>query len=220
MKDICRLVVLISGRGSNLQAIIDACASGKINGKVVAVISNRPDADGIQRAKKADIPVEVLDHTAFPDRESFDHALMQLIDSFSPDAVLLAGFMRLLTTDFTQHYAGRILNIHPSRLPKFRGLHTHQRALEAHKKTHGASVHFVTDELDGGPVILQSRLAIKPEHTVETLAADVLKQEHIIYPQVVKWLCENRIALQNNQVIFNGHALKTPLQLDDIQTDF
>lgn len=216
----CRLVVLISGSGSNLQAIIDACESNRINAQVVAVISNRADAFGLKRAEKARITAETLDHRKFPDRETFDQVLRELIDSFSPDAILLAGFMRILTTEFTQHYAGKMLNIHPSRLPRFRGLHTHQRALDANEKEHGASIHFVTDELDGGPVILQSRLEIKPEHNPETLAADVLKQEHVIYPQVVKWLCEGRITLNNHHVLFDKETLHKPLQLDDIETNF
>jgi len=216
----CRIVVLISGLGSNLQAIIDACANKKINGQVVAVISNRPDVLGLERAARADIKAETLDHTKFPDRETFDRALKALIESFSPDAVLLAGFMRILTTEFTQHFSGKMLNIHPSRLPKFRGLKTHQRALEAGEKTHGASVHFVTNELDGGPVILQSQLKIKPEHTAETLAADVLKQEHVIYPQAVKWFCDGTLVLNNHHVLLNGKKLDNPIQLDDIESDF
>ena len=220
MNSPCRLVVLISGYGSNLQAIIDACANKTINGQVVAVISNRPDTLGLQRAQQAGITTKTLDHTKFPDRETFDRALKELIDSFSPDALLLAGFMRILTTEFTRHYAGRMLNIHPSRLPKYRGLHTHQRALEADDKKHGASVHFVTDELDGGPVILQSKLIIKPEHTAESLAADVLKQEHVIYPLAVKWFCDSKLVLNNNQVFLSGKKLNKPLQLDDIETDF
>lgn len=220
MNSPCKFVVLISGYGSNLQAIIDACEHKIINGQVIAVISHRPDIPGLQRAEQAGITTETLDHTKFPDRKIFDQVLKKLINSFSPDAVLLAGFMRILTTEFVQHYAGKMLNIHPSRLPKFRGLHTHQRALEAGEKEHGASVHFVTDELDGGPIILQSLLKIKPEHTSESLAADVLKQEHVIYPQAVKWFCDGKLLLKDRHILFNGKKLNKPLQLDDIEANF
>lgn len=215
----CRLVVLISGSGSNLQAIIDACAAGKIRGEVVAVISNRPYAYGLERAKQVGIPDITLDHTAFEDRESFDQALMALIDSFTPDLILLAGFMRILTQEFTRHYAGRMLNIHPSRLPKFRGLHTHQRALEAGEKRHGASIHFVTDELDGGPVILQSEVRVRPDHTEDTLAAEVLVTEHRIYPLATQWFCDGRLRMNSEAVFFEGKRLSKPLQLNEVQED-
>jgi len=208
--------VLISGSGSNLQAIIDACAAGDVNGEVVAVISNRPDVYGLERAELANIPAVTLDHTHYQDRASFDSDLISLIDQYSPDLVLLAGFMRILTSEFTRRYAGRMLNIHPSRLPKFRGLHTHQRALDEGEKTHGASIHFVTDELDGGPVILQSEIPIQAGHTAESLAADVLVTEHIIYPLGVRWFCEGRLKLVGDRVHIDNKALSKPMQLDDI----
>ncbi len=209
----CRIVVLISGSGSNLQALIDACERGDIDGRIVAVISNRPGVRGLERAEKHGIPAITIDHTDFPDRASFDAALAERIDSYQPDLVVLAGFMRILTEDFVARYAGRMLNIHPSRLPKYQGLHTHQRAIDAGDATHGASVHFVTAELDGGPVILQSELPIRGDHTAETLAADLLPQEHRIYPKVVEWFCARRLALTPNGVEMDGKLLTQPLQL-------
>ena len=178
------LVVLISGTGSNLQAVIDACKAGKIHGKVVAVISNKADAYGLQRAQAADIHTAVISHKDHPDREQYDAALMEEIDRHQPDLLIMAGFMRILTPAFVQHYAGRMLNIHPSLLPKHQGLHTHQRALDAGDSAHGASVHFVTEELDGGPVILQAKVPVFADDTAEDLAQRVHVQEHQIYPMV------------------------------------
>ncbi len=211
----CRIVVLISGSGSNLQALIDACEAGRIDGRIVAVISNRPNVRGLERAEKHGIPALVIDHTAYPDRASFDAALAAAIDEYQPDLVVLAGFMRILTEKFVARYAGRMLNIHPSRLPKYQGLHTHRRAIDAGDSEHGASVHFVTAELDGGPVILQSRLPIRPDHTPDTLAADLLPQEHRIYPQVVEWFCAGRISLANDGILFDGRQLHKPLQMTE-----
>ena len=210
----CRIVVLISGSGSNLQALIDASKRGDIDGRIVAVISNRPGVKGLERATASNIPAITIDHTIYPDRASFDQALAAKIDEYAPDLVVLAGFMRILTDEFVQHYSGRMLNIHPSRLPKYQGLHTHQRALDAGDAEHGASVHFVTAELDGGPVVLQSRLAIRPEHTPDILAAELLPQEHRIYPLVVAWFCAGRLALTSEGVTLDGRKLDTPLQLD------
>lgn len=212
----CRIAVLVSGSGSNLQAIMDASASGQINGQVVAVFSNRPGVKGLTRAEDAGIPAEVVDHKQFDSRESFDRQMIEAIDSYQPDLVVLAGFMRVLTEGFVDHYYGRLLNIHPSRLPKYRGLHTHQRALDAGDKEHGASTHFVSAELDGGPVILQSRLEILDDHTPDSLASDLLKQEHVIYPLTVQWFCEGRIHLQGDKVVFDNEMIAEPVQLDDI----
>ena len=209
----CRIVVLISGSGSNLQALIDACERGRIDGRIVAVISNRPAVKGLERARRHGIPALTIDHTDYPDRAGFDAALAATIDDFRPDLVVLAGFMRILTEPFVARYAGRMLNIHPSRLPKYQGLHTHQRALDAGDTEHGASVHFVTAELDGGPVVLQSRLPIRPDHTAESLAADLLPQEHRIYPQVVEWFCAGRLALDDDGILFDGRPLRQPLQM-------
>jgi phosphoribosylglycinamide formyltransferase-1 len=181
-----------------------------------AVISNVPDAYGLERARRAGIPTEVLDHRDHADRTHFDQALARRIDRYRPELVLLAGFMRILTPAFVQHYAGRMLNIHPSLLPRFQGLHTHRRALEAGETEHGASIHFVTEELDGGPVILQARVPVKPDDTPDTLAARVLEQEHRIYPLAVQWFAQGRLALEDNRALFDGKPLAAPLQLDEI----
>ena len=210
------VVVLISGGGTNLQAIIDAAEQG-LPIEIRAVISNRPDAYGLERARRAGIPTEVLDHRDYPDRESFDQALARLIDSYQPELVLLAGFMRILTPGFVHHYAGRMFNIHPSLLPRHQGLHTHERALQAGDSEHGASIHFVTEELDGGPVILQALVPVKEGDTPDTLAARVLEQEHRIYPLAVKWFAEGRLALDGNRVLFDGRPLQKPLQLDEVE---
>ena len=181
-----RLVVLISGGGSNLQAFIDAAADPAYPCEVVAVISNRAGVFGLERAARAGIPAEVLDHTAFASRDAFDAALADRIDAYAPDLVILAGFMRILTPGFVTRYAGRLLNIHPSLLPKYPGLHTHQRAIDAGDAEAGATVHLVTEELDGGPVILQARVQVLPGDTADTLAARVLVEEHRIYPEAAR----------------------------------
>ena len=184
--DPLRVVVLISGNGSNLQAIIDASNNDPGLYEVVAVISNREDAYGLERADGAGISTAVVDHKAYNSRESYDHALMQIIDAFAPELVVLAGFMRILTPGFVRHYAGRMLNIHPSLLPKYKGLNTHQRAIDAGDHVHGCSVQFVTEELDDGPVVLQAEVPIIDGDTAETLAERVHVQEHIIYPKAVR----------------------------------
>jgi len=212
------IVILISGSGSNLQAIIDAAEKNELPVEIRAVISNRPDAKGLQRANRAGLRTDVIDHTQFDNREAFDEALKRYIDNFEPRLVVLAGFMRLLTDDFVKHHLGRILNIHPSLLPAFKGLNTHARALAAFKegkvKEHGASVHFVTAELDGGPVIVQARVPIAADDTPETLATHVLKCEHQIYPLAIRWFTEGRLRLQGNQVWLDEQALDTPVVLD------
>jgi phosphoribosylglycinamide formyltransferase-1 len=208
-----RLVVLISGSGSNLQAIIDGCADGSIDAEVAAVISNRPDVRGLQRAAKANIPAEVVDHTGYDSRAAFERALIGRIDSHRPDLVILAGFMRILTPEFVRHYAGRMLNIHPSLLPRFQGLHTHRRVLEAGDTEHGASVHFVTEELDGGPVVLQAVVPVLAGDDADRLAARVLAQEHRIYPAVIQWIAAGRVRLDAQQgVLFDGTPLPRPIR--------
>lgn len=207
-----RLVVLISGRGSNLQAILDQAVNGTLPVEVAAVISNRPDVYGLERARRAGIPALALDHKMFASRPDFEAALIELIDRYQPNLVILAGFMRVLTAGFTEHYRGRLLNIHPSLLPKFRGLHTHERAIAAGETEHGASIHFVTAELDGGPIIAQARVPILPDDSPDTLAARVLKQEHWLYPQVIHWVAEGRVKLVQERVYFDGEFLDQPLQ--------
>jgi phosphoribosylglycinamide formyltransferase-1 len=197
------IVVLISGRGSNLQAIIDA-ADPLVD--IKAVISNRPDAKGLASAQAANIVTEIIDHRQFSDRETFDEALQKRIDNYQPSLVVLAGFMRILSDKFVAHYRGRLLNIHPSLLPKFKGLHTHERALAEGVKEHGASVHFVTEALDAGPVILQAKVPVLPTDDVDTLAARVLKEEHRIYPQVIHWFAEGRLQLRGDKFFLDGQA--------------
>lgn len=206
-----RLVVLISGSGSNLQAIIDACTGQHIHADIAAVISNRPDAYGLTRAQQAGIPSVVLDHKAFANRESYESRLQTTIDAFRPGLVVLAGYMRILQPDTVEHYLGRMINIHPSLLPEFQGLNTHQRALDAGHTKHGASVHYVTPELDGGPVILQSSVPVKPGDDASSLASRVLAQEHLIYPQVIDWIAQGRVSMDKQHALFNGTPLKRPL---------
>lgn len=206
------VVVLISGGGTNLQALIDGAAAD-LPIEIRAVVSNVPDVYGLTRAAEAGIETKVLDHTQFASREAFDQALVQVIDNFAAELVILAGFMRILTPGFVRHYLGHMLNIHPSLLPKYQGLHTHQRAIEAGDTEHGASVHFVTEELDGGPVIIQASVPVHANDTEDTLAARVLKKEHIIYPLVSRWFAEGRLQLQDEQVILDDQALEHPLLL-------
>ena len=202
-----RFAVLISGNGSNLQALIDACQAGRIQGELVGVVSNRADAFGLERAKAAGIATQVLSNQAFADRESYDAALIQALESWKPDLLVMAGFMRILTPAFVQHFAGRMLNIHPSLLPKYQGVKTHARAIAAGDTVHGASVHFVTEELDGGPVVLQARVPIFPDDDEVTLAERVLSQEHQIYPLVVNWFCQGRLTMVGTQACLDGQPL-------------
>lgn len=216
----CRILVLISGSGTNLQALIDAFQSQTETAQIVAVISNRPQAFGLERARQAGIPARALDHHAYPDREHFDQALMAEIDSFQPDLVLLAGFMRILTPAFVEHYSGRLLNIHPSLLPKYKGLHTHQRALDAGDSEHGTTVHFVTAELDGGPLVIQARIPVLPGDSAEDLAARVQLQEHQLFPLVVHWFARGRLQLQDNRACLDGQPITADgLRLENFQTD-
>ena len=202
-----RFAVLISGNGSNLQALIDACQAGRIQGELVGVVSNRADAFGLERAKAAGIATQVLSNQAFADRESYDAALIQALESWNPDLLAMAGFMRILTPGFVQHFAGRMLNIHPSLLPKYQGVKTHARAIAAGDTVHGASVHFVTEELDGGPVVLQARVPIFPDDDEVTLAERVLSQEHQIYPLVINWFCQGRLTMVGTQACLDGQPL-------------
>lgn len=203
----CNVVVLISGSGSNLQALIDSIAHEGTPARIAAVISNRADAYGLVRAQQAGIETRVLDHKQFDGREAFDTALVDTIDSFTPDLVLLAGFMRILTGDFVRHYQGRLLNIHPSLLPRHKGLHTHQRALEAGDHEHGCSVHFVTEELDGGPLVVQAVIPVESGDTPDSLAQRVHIQEHRIYPLALRWFAEGRLKLGTTGAQLDGTDL-------------
>ncbi len=185
-----RLVILISGRGSNMQSIIRAIDAGELNAEIVAVISNLPDAAGLKTAAAAGIDTQLINHRDFDSREAFDIELARTIDQYQPGFVVLAGFMRILTAGFVKHFVGKLINIHPSLLPKFKGLHTHQRAIEAGEQEHGASVHFVTAELDDGPVILQAKVPVLADDTPELLAARVLVEEHKLYPDAIKLLIQ------------------------------
>ena len=202
------IVVLVSGNGSNLQAIIDACEQAKIPAKITAVISNKAQAYGLQRAKTAGIPAVVVDHTAYLTREAYDQQLLAQISKFAPDLIVLAGFMRILSREFVEHFQGQILNIHPSLLPKYKGLHTHQRAIDAGDREHGASVHFVTANLDDGPVILQSKVPIFENQDAEELTQRVIVQERQMYPLVVKWFCQDRLIMLNNKAFLDGIELE------------
>lgn len=206
----CRIVVLISGNGSNLQAIIDAIASKQIPAEMVSVISNKADAYGLERANKANISTAVLRYADFNDRGKYDQALMACIDAYQPDLIVLAGFMRILTDEFVNHYRGRMLNIHPSLLPKYKGLNTHRRVLESDDQEHGATVHFVTPELDSGPIILQGKTLVKDTDTEQQLAQRIHAIEHKIYPQAVMWFAEGRLSLSGNSVLLDQHPITTP----------
>jgi phosphoribosylglycinamide formyltransferase-1 len=201
------IVVLISGSGSNLQALIDQSLQGLLNIKICAVISNKAEAYGLERAKVAGIPTHTLNHKSFDSRDEFDAELQALIDQYQPKLVVLAGFMRILTETFAKHFEGRMLNIHPSLLPKYKGLNTHQRAIDANEKEHGVSVHFVSPELDAGAVILQASTKIEQEETAESLASKVHSLEHIIYPLAVKWFSEERLTFQDGTAFFDNNAL-------------
>ena len=192
-------VVLMSGNGANLQSIIDNAKS--IDLKICCVVSNKKDAFGLKRAAKVNIPCIALDETLFDSKLSFDQEIMQVIDNYQAEVIILAGYMRILSADFISKYSGKILNIHPSLLPKFPGLNTHQRAIDASEKKHGASVHFVTEEVDGGPVIAQQSVNIDSTDNSQTLAKKVLKKEHVLYPQVIGWYTQGKLKLLNNKTV-------------------
>jgi phosphoribosylglycinamide formyltransferase 1 len=198
------IVILISGRGSNMEAIVQACQREAWPARIAAVISNKADAGGLEFAQAHGIPTAVVPNKEFATREAFDAALQETVDGFAPDLVVLAGFMRILTPAFVAHYAGRMLNIHPSLLPLFPGLHTHRQALAAGVREHGATVHFVTAELDHGPAVLQARIAVYPGDTEETLATRLLAEEHVIYPQAVRLFVEDRLSIEDGNVRISG----------------
>ncbi|MEP5232960.1 MAG: phosphoribosylglycinamide formyltransferase [Alloalcanivorax sp.] len=204
-----QLAVLISGSGTNLQAIMDAQKAGTLDAEIAVVFSNRANAAGLERAAQAGIPTASLDHRDYPDREQFDQAMIEVLTPYAPDTVVLAGFMRILSAVFVRHYAGRLINIHPSLLPKYRGLNTHARALEAGDSEHGCSIHFVTEELDGGPLIAQAPIAVHANDTVDSLSKRVQQREHLLYPQVLQWRAQDRLELTDNGVVLDGKPLPT-----------
>ena len=216
-----RLVVLISGQGRNLQALIEHCAAGHIPARIAAVISNRADAPGLQRAAQAGIATQVIDHKAYATREAFDAALMQAINAFEPDVLALAGFMRILTPAFTQHYEGRALNIHPSLLPRHKGLKTHEAMLAAGEREHGATVHFVTAALDGGPLVLQGAFTVPPQASATVLAEQVMQDVELkIFPQAIRWLLQGELCLRDGAAMWRGRTLTAPRTLADVEKDF
>ncbi|MEX0446757.1 phosphoribosylglycinamide formyltransferase [Xenorhabdus sp. SGI246] len=202
-----KIVVLISGNGSNLQSIIDACQQNRINGRVCAVFSNNANAYGLQRAECAGIPTHYLNPKEYSNRTDYDFALLTALDRYQPDLVVLAGYMRILSPGFVQHYRGRLINIHPSLLPKYPGLHTHRKAIENGDQEHGTSVHFVTEELDGGPIILQAKVPIFTGDQEEDVIRRVQTQEHNIYPLVIGWFLDQRLRMDNNTAIMDGKIL-------------
>ena len=214
MSATCNIVVLISGSGSNLQALIDSLDADN-PARICAVVSNRAEAFGLQRAQAAGIATHVVRHKDYADREAFDAALMDIIDTHQPNLVVLAGFMRILTPGFVRHFQGRLLNIHPSLLPKYKGLDTHRRALDAGDREHGCSVHFVTEELDGGPVAIQAAFTVEPDDSIEELTERVHAAEHVIYPLAVRWFAEGRLRLAEQGAMLDetllpatGHLLR------------
>ncbi|WP_303292064.1 phosphoribosylglycinamide formyltransferase [Marinobacter sp. SS5-14b] len=208
-----KIVVLASGSGTNLQALIDASRERDFPGEIIAVGCNRPGAFALERAAQANIKTFVIDHQQFGSREEFDGALIAELHRHNPDVIVLAGFMRILTADFVRAFRGRMLNVHPSLLPAYTGLNTHQRVLDAGDKVHGVSIHFVTEELDGGPVIAQADVVVNADDTPESLAERVQQQEHLLYPIVLRWFCEGRIQLAAEGVLFDGEPLPKPMRL-------
>jgi phosphoribosylglycinamide formyltransferase 1 len=206
------IAILISGRGSNMRVIAERAAAGSLPVDVRVVVSDQPSADGLQVAAAMDITTRVLQPREFADRPSYDRALVQLLSQFQPKLIVLAGFMRILTPHFISSFAGRILNVHPSLLPKYRGLHTHRRALEAGEALHGVSVHFVTEELDGGPVVLQAEVPVLPDDSETTLSARVQQSEHRIYPQAIDWFARGRLLLKDGRAWLDGKPLEAPVR--------
>ncbi len=214
-----RVVVLISGNGSNLQAIIDQVKAQQLPVVISAVLSNKADAYGIQRAKAANIDTITINNQEFTSRDAFDAAMQQEIDKYQPDLIVLAGFMRILSDDFVNHYLGRMINIHPSLLPDYRGLNVHQRVLNDSKTVHGVSVHYVTPELDHGPVFLQSQVPVKPNDDADTLAKRVQQEEHKIYPLAIKWIAEKRLDYNHGNLLLDGKPLHSPQFLHKVMTE-
>ena len=202
------LVVAISGSGSNLQSIIDRIEAGELNAQIAAVVSNRPEVKGLERAEKHGIPTEVINHKAFDSRDAFDDELKSRIEKYQPDLVVLAGFMRILGADIARHFRGRMFNIHPSLLPKYPGLHTHERVLEAGETEHGTSIHFVTEELDGGPLVAQRSFSIEADDTPDSLFNKVQAIEHELYPEVIGWFAEGRLTLSGDEPLLDGKVVK------------
>lgn len=218
IKQPMRIAVLISGSGTNLQAIIDQVHETDVPASIVGVISNKSNAFGLERAKKHNIAHFFIDHHAFDSREAFDQAVLQQLLTLHVDLVILAGFMRILTSDFVSALTGKMINIHPSLLPKYKGLNTHQRAIDAQDAFHGASVHFVTEELDGGQIILQSKVPIAPHDTADSLADKIHTIEHIIYPLVTKWLAYGNLATQDGRLTYNNTLIpETGLMLETLK---
>ncbi|MDJ0940319.1 MAG: phosphoribosylglycinamide formyltransferase [Woeseiaceae bacterium] len=209
-----RVAILISGSGTNLQAFIDRAIDGRVDLDIVVVFSNRVDAYGLERARKAHIPWVSITHADYPDRESFDRSVAAVLDEYAPDLLILAGFMRILSPWFVRHYEGRVLNIHPALLPKYPGLNTHARALEAGDSHHGSTVHFVTEELDGGPRILAGRIAIEEGDTSDSLNSRVQAVEHEIYPQAAQWFAEGRLEFRDAAAWLDGKRLDEPVTED------
>ena len=216
-----RIAVLISGQGRNLQAILDAVADGRIPAVAAGVLSNRVDAPGLPRARAAGVPALAIAHTDYADRAGFDAALADALERLQPDFVALAGFMRVLGDDFIRRFRGRLVNIHPSLLPKYRGLNTHRRVLEAGDAEHGASVHYVTKELDGGPVAVQGRFSVQPQDNEQTLAERTMRDIELkIYPQALAWMARGELRLAGGQLQFRGRELSAPLTLADLEPEF
>lgn len=211
MAEKASLVVLISGNGSNLQAIIDAINTNQLDAEIKAVISNKASAPGLDRAARENITTHVIEHKSYPSREAFDQAMIQVIDAAGADLVILAGFMRILSKPFIDHYQHRLINIHPSLLPKYKGLNTHQQVIDNRDSIHGASVHYVSHELDSGPIVIQAKLPVFATDNAETLAARVLEEEHKIYPMVIKMHTENRLTFDKNQLQLDNKPLIKPL---------
>ena len=211
MSNLCA-AVLISGSGTNLQAFIDEVAAGQLELDLSVVLSNRPDAAGLERARNANITVECIRHQDYAQRDLYDAALVETLDKYQPDIIILAGFMRILTGTFVNHFSGRVLNIHPSLLPKFPGLDTHQRAIDAGEECHGSTVHFVTEELDGGPAIIQGRVPVMPDDSATELAARVLAVEQRIYPEAARLLVAGRLECRDGAAWLDGERLLEPLQ--------
>ena len=209
----CKIAVLISGGGSNLQSIIDHVGQGHIDASIACVISNKPDAYGLVRAQDANIPTHVIEHINYASRETFEQELARTLAVYDIKLIILAGFMRVLSPIFINEYQGNILNIHPSLLPKYAGLHTHVRAIETGDSEHGCSVHFVTADLDEGPLVIQAKVKVENSDTPDVLAARVLEKEHVIYPLTVKWFCEKRLAFKNNKAYFDDAPLEQAMLL-------
>ena len=207
-----RIAVLVSGYGSNLQALIDAQLGKQLSGQIIGVLSNKADAYALQRAEKANIATAVISHKDYPNRESFDDAMHQQLLAWEIDLVILAGFMRILTPNFVSQWQGKMLNIHPSLLPFYKGINTHQRVLNTGDRLHGCTVHFVTAELDAGQSIAQSAIQVSLHYNVESLAQRVHELEHFIYPQVAEWLCNGQLTWTNGQAYFNKKPLERPIQ--------